>query len=61
MHCFFVCAQCFVFLIACASHVLIPSTMLTDTGLLHRDMAPQVCKKGRIFSLDDSGVSCVSE
>ena len=46
-------------------HVLRPSTLLTDTGLLHRDMAPQVCtgraKRGRIFSLDDSEVSCVSE
>ena len=50
--------------------MLRPSIILTNMGLLHRVMASQVCTglaKGgggggwQGISLDDSGVSCVSE
>ena len=49
--------------------MLRPNTMLTNMGLLHRVMASQVCTGlakgggtgGGGISLDDSGVSCVSE
>ena len=46
--------------------MLRPNTMLTNMGLLHRVMASKVCTGlakggGGGISLDDSGVSCVSE